>query len=107
MLPNYYLRTPHSQAFLHPLKALAICLVHFHIPQFDPVLLQLHLELRRVEHAVAPPCLDNMRLFFQTEVRPCEAGIDDLSEKGQYFIVRDRAWVSEIVYPRCAVCCKQ
>lgn len=61
------------------------------------VLLQLVDQLGRVQLAVAAAGLDDLGLLFKREVLPCVSRPDDVAEEREHLVVRDGAWVSEVV----------
>lgn len=88
---------------LHPLKALSVGDVD--LRHRVPVLLELRLQLRSVQHAIASSRLDHLGLLFDREVLPGEVRPDDLLEEGQNLVVADSAGVGEVVDPRLALLC--
>ena len=85
----------------HPHKTPLIRLVH--LGHLDPVLVQLRHQLRRVEHTVAPPRLDDLALLLEREVGPRERRPHEPLEQAQDLVVADRARVGEVVDARLAV----
>ena len=62
------------------------------------IFLQLVDELSSIELAVAATRLDDLGLFFEREVLPGETGADVFLEERQNLVVRDCAWICEVVY---------
>ena len=79
----------------HSLEALLVRLVN--LRDLKAVLLKLLDQLGGVELAVATTSLDNLGLLLEREVLPGEIGAHVFLEEGQNFIVRNCAWVGEVV----------
>lgn len=79
----------------HALEAASIRLVN--LWHLVVVLGKLLGELGGVQTTVASAGLDDLALLLKCEVLPCEVGSDVLLEQAQDLVVRDSAWVGEVV----------
>lgn len=89
---------------LHALKALLIGFVNSR--NLVLILLELGLQLRRVQRAVAPARLDDLGLLFQGKVLPAQPRPHNLLEKREDLVVRDGAWVGKVVDASLTMLCK-
>lgn len=79
----------------HSLETSLVRLVDFW--DLIPILAQLLDQLSGIQLAITSSRLDDLRLFLQCEVLPCEIWSHIFLEESQNLVVRNGSWVGEVV----------